>query len=209
MSGSKIKSSNKKRSNKNKQHQNQHQNQNQQGGSSGNSSSVALGYGGVTPMPNYNSQGGSALLADTAAPFSSVSVPVVSVNAGNGFMKGGNVPVVPVTTAGNVQVPVVPVTTAGNALIKGGNVPLPVVPVTTAGNVQVPVVPVTAGNGLIKGGSIDIGLKQGGNVLNNLAVPAVLLYANQTFGKKKNYTAKKYRKYKKNRRNRSRRYKRN
>lgn len=197
MSGSKIKSSNKKRSNKNKQHQNQHQNQNQQGGSSGNSSSVALGYGGVTPMPNYNSQGGSALLADTAAPFSSVSVPVVSVNAGNGFMKGGNVPVVPVTTAGNVQVPVVPVTTAGNAFIKGGNVPLPVVPVTTAGN------------GLIKGGSIDIGLKQGGNVLNNLAVPAVLLYANQTFGKKKNYTAKKYRKYKKNRRNRSRRYKRN
>jgi len=198
MSGSKIKSSNKKRSNKNKQHQNQ----NQQGGSSGNSSSVALANGGVTPMTNYNSLGGAALLADTAAPFSAVSVPVVPVTAGNGLMKGGNVqahvPVVPVTTAGNVQVPVssVPVVpvTAGNGLMKGGNVP---------------VVPVTAGNGHIKGGSVNIGLKQGGNVLNNLAVPAVLLYANQTFGKKKNYTAKKYRKYKKNRRNRSRRYKRN
>jgi hypothetical protein len=181
MSGSKIKSSNKKRSNKNKQHQNQ----NQQGGSSGNSSSVALANGGVTPMTNYNSLGGAALLADTAAPFSAVSVPVVPVTAGNGLMKGGNVqahvPVVPVTTAGNVQVPVS----------------------------SVPVVPVTAGNGHIKGGSVNIGLKQGGNVLNNLAVPAVLLYANQTFGKKKNYTAKKYRKYKKNRRNRSRRYKRN
>jgi hypothetical protein len=56
----------------------------------------------------------------------------------------------------------------GNGLIKGGNVPMPGMPG--------PVMPTT-----------------GGSVLNELAVPAVLLYANNTFGKKKNYTGKKFR----------------
>lgn len=47
----------------------------------------------------------------------------------------------------------------------------------------------------------------GGNVLNDLAVPAVLLYANQAFGKKKNYTSKPSRRFRKNN-NKSRRFRR-
>ena len=44
----------------------------------------------------------------------------------------------------------------------------------------------------------------GGNVLNELAVPAVLLYANNTFGKKRGVSGKKRRSFK----NKSRRYRR-
>ena len=185
MSSLRIKGGNKQKSSKSKQQRKQNKNQNQQGGSSSNSSSVALGYGGLTPMTNYRIQGGASSLADNAAPFSAVSVPVVSVNAGNGLIKGGS-----------VQVPVAPV------------VSTQVVPATTG---SVAVVPVHNSNvAPVYGGSVaSVVPTHGGNVLNDLAVPAVLLYANQTFGKKKNYTAKKYRKYKKDRRNKSRRYKRN
>lgn len=188
-----MKGGNKQKSSKSKQQRKQNQNKNQQGGSSSNSSSVALGYGGLTPMTNYRIQGGASSLADNAAPFSAVSVPVVSVNAGNGLIKGGS-----------VQVPVAPVVP-----VTAGSIPTQVVPVT-AGSVAV--VPAQGGNiAPMKGGSVPsmpVVPINGGNVLNDLAVPAVLLYANQTFGKKKNYTAKKNRKYKNNRRNRSRRYRR-
>jgi len=85
----------------------------------------------------------------------------------------------------------------GNAgLFKGGNSILP----QMGGNA-----------GLFKGGNNVIPtpgmppMSSGGNVLNELAVPAVLLYANNTFGKKKNYTGRKFRRNgKKSRRVRTR-----
>jgi hypothetical protein len=74
------------------------------------------------------------------------------------------------------------------------------------------ILPQMGGNaGLFKGGNNVIPtpgmppMSSGGNVLNELAVPAVLLYANNTFGKKKNYTGRKFRRNgKKSRRVRTR-----
>ena len=184
MSSFKKKGGNKKRSNKNKQNQNK--NKNQQGGADGNSYSVAASNGGVPPMVNYRN-GGS--LVENAAPFTA-TIPVIPVTAGNGFMRGGNVPVAPVPVpVASTSVPVVPVVPGGSGA--------PIVPVPMNG-ANVVTTTYGGGNPLIS--------NTGGNVLNNLAVPAVLLYANQTFGKKKNYTGKN-RKFRNNR-NRSRRYRR-
>ena len=73
----------------------------------------------------------------------------------------------------------------------------------TAGNVSLvkggaSLLPNMGGNAFIKGGEsamlpsgMPVSGSTGGSVLNELAVPAVLLYANNTFGKRK--TGKKYR----------------
>ena len=93
----------------------------------------------------------------------------------------------------------------------GGNVPHMMPPMQggnlassayTAGNVSLvkggaSLLPNMGGNALMKGGESNPMLPPGtpvtgGSVLNELAVPAVLLYANNTFGKKR-YTGKKYR----------------
>ena len=88
--------------------------------------------------------------------------------------------------------------TAGNAvLVKGGAGLIP--NMNMGGNAGLfkggaSLLPNLGGNNLIKGGNVQMpGMPTtGGNVLNELAVPAVLLYANNTFGKKR-FTGKKYR----------------
>lgn len=88
---------------------------------------------------------------------------------------------------------------AGNANVGGAAI----VPTMNGGSALVPTM--NGGNPLANlipnmdapanvGGSKD--LMKGGNMLNNLAVPAVLLYANNTFGKRK--TGKKSRKFRRN-----------
>ena len=88
--------------------------------------------------------------------------------------------------------------TAGNVTLKGGSSLLP----QMGGNITAglfkggsKIIPQPQmGAGLFKGGEeVILPPTTGGNVLNELAVPAVLLYANNTFGKKKNFTGRKFR----------------
>lgn len=67
--------------------------------------------------------------------------------------------------------------------LKGGNAGLsiPSMDMTKGGNASVAGLSIPT----LTGGSTEPVQIKGGNVLNNLAVPAVLLYANNTFGKKR------------------------
>jgi hypothetical protein len=162
-----------------KRRQNKNQNQNQNGGSCGNSSTTAAVYGGLTPMPKFN--GGNAFGNNLLNPTTYNSTPV------------------PLTTAGNANV-------SGLSLFKGGNSE----EAPTGGNAHTlgaSIVPMTMGGAGVPGtlptggaGLLDM---KGGNVLNNIAVPAVLLYANNTFGKKK-ITSRRFRRYRGKRSNKRR-----
>ena len=114
---------------------------------------------------------------------------------------GGSVPMMPVQQGGELQSSNYNAN-AGNTLVKGGSSLLPTMGgnavIIKGGNVS-DILPKIGGNGLFKGGNVvptpgmPVMPTTGGNVLNELAVPAVLLYANNTFGKKKNYTGRKFR----------------
>lgn len=142
-------------------------------------------------------QGGSCGNSSSAAVSNSGLTPMPNYK----LQQGGSVATTASPYSGSVAV--IPVA-GGNAFIKGGNANavLPVAPVT-GGVLSATPVPVP---GSVPGsGSVPV--LTGGNVLNDLAVPAVLLYANQAFGKKKNYTSKPSRRFRKNN-NKSRRFRR-
>jgi len=187
----------KRRQNKN---QNQNQNQNQNGGSCGNSSTTAAVYGGLTPMPKFN--GGNALNPTTYNSTGNANVSGLSLfKGGNNLLNPTtyNSTPVPLTTAGNANV-------SGLSLFKGGNSE----EAPTGGNAHTlgaSIAPMTMGGAGVPGtlptggaGLLDM---KGGNVLNNIAVPAVLLYANNTFGKKK-ITSRRFRRYRGKRSNKRR-----
>jgi hypothetical protein len=119
---------------------------------------------------NQNQQGGACGNSSSVAAAYGGSVPMTMPQAGGNALASSTY-------------------TAGNNIVKGGSVPM-------MGNL------VAGGNTLFKGGNEHVVIPgmppmpsatTGGNVLNELAVPAVLLYANNTFGKKKVYTGKKFR----------------
>lgn len=146
---------------------------------------------------NKNKQhGGSCGNSSSAALSNSGVTPMPNYK----LQQGGSVATTASPYSGSVAV--IPVA-GGNAFIKGGNANA-VLPVA-------PVVPVIGGvenvpNGMLPS-STPMPVVTGGNVLNDIAVPAVLLYANQAFGKKKNYTSKPSRRFRKNN-NKSRRFRR-
>ena len=124
---------------------------------------------------------------------------------------GGSVPMLNVQQGGSGLVST-PYNQGGNVnLMKGGASLLP----QMGGNPNNPLL--KGGAGILPqmsqmGGSVPgilpTGTTTGGNVLNELAVPAVLLYANNTFGKKKRYTGKRTRRSGKGKGKKSRRYRR-
>lgn len=106
---------------------------------------------------------------------------------------GGSVPNVPQGAAGITMGGALQGTNYGNGVVGGNTVAVP--GVVKGGNVAQ----------LLKGGNAPLPVmpQAGGSVLNDLAVPAVLLYANNTFGKRRT-SGKRRRNY----RNKSRRYRR-
>jgi len=131
---------------------------------------------------NQNQQGGACGNSSSVAAAYGGNVPNIlqGQKGGVGLQStpyGGNQNVTGLTTGGSA--------TSGpiNSIVKGGNANPMMMPPQSGGNN--PMMPPQAG----------------GNVLNDLAVPAVLLYANNTFGKKR-YSGKKRRNY----RNKSKRY---
>ena len=159
----------------------QKQQQQQHGGT--NSSSTAALYRGETPMVKYN--GGSAL---DPANYSAPSM------GGNGLVGGLSVPAMKGGAAASTSSFPNPMTMFGGAgamPIVGAESSVPMVgagssvPMVGAGSPMPMVAPSTGS--LIKGGGI----------LNNIAVPAVLLYANNTFGKKRGVPSKKNRRFRK------------
>lgn len=100
---------------------------------------------------------------------------------------GGSVPNVPQGAAGITMGGALQGTNYGNAAVGGNTLAVP--GVVKGGNAPLPVMPPQAG----------------GSVLNDLAVPAVLLYANNTFGKRR--TSRTSGKRRRNK-NKSRRYRR-
>jgi len=131
---------------------------------------------------NQNQNGGACGNSSSVAAAYGGSVPMLNVQQGGDGLVSS-----PYNQGGNIN------------LIKGGASLLP----QMGGNNN---------NPLIKGGSVPgilpTGTTTGGNVLNELAVPAVLLYANNTFGKKKRYTGKRTRRSGKGKGKKSRRYRR-
>ena len=115
---------------------------------------------------NQNQHGGACGNSSSVAASYGGTVPMLNVKGGSGLASSAY--------------------TAGNAsLIKGG------------ANIIPQMSQMGGNNPILKGGNIPViptsATTTGGNVLNELAVPAVLLYANNTFGKKKKYTGKKFR----------------
>ena len=151
----------------------QNKNKQQHGGSSGNSSSTAALYGGVTPMIN-NLHGGAAL---DPANFNNVATPTLV--AGNGLVSGLSVPSM---MKGGAAVPMV-----------GAGATVPMVGAGTT----VPMVGAGATVPMVGASDLAPSMIKGGGVLNNIAVPAVLLYANNTFGKKRGVQSKKNRRFRK------------
>ena len=183
LTGGKRRGRGRKSGRRSRQNQNQN-NQNQQGG---NSSATAAAYGGIPPMTKYN---GGAL--DGSDYNNNATVPLI---AGNANVAGVSIP----SMGGNSELSM-----KGGASIAG--IPIPF---TKGGNAELSIPMVKGGESIAgihipftKGGSEHVPIK-GGNVLNNLAVPAVLLYANNTFGKKR--SSGKSTKNRRFRRNRGRR----
>jgi hypothetical protein len=123
---------------------------------------------------------------------------------------GGSVPMLNVQQGGSGLVST-PYNQGGNVnLIKGGASLLP----QMGGNHNphlkggAGILPQMSQMGGSVPGILPTGTTTGGSVLNELAVPAVLLYANNTFGKKKRYTGKRTRRSGKGKGKKSRRYRR-
>jgi len=101
---------------------------------------------------------------------------------------GGSVPNVPQGAAGITMGGALQGTNYGNAAVGGNTLAVP---------------------GVVKGGNAPLSImppQAGGSVLNDLAVPAVLLYANNTFGKRR--TSRTSGKRRRNYKNKSRRFRR-
>ena len=148
--------------------------------------------GGRKRKPQHQNQNGGACgnSSSVAASYGG-SVPMLNVQQG-----GSGLVSTPYNQGGNVN------------LMKGGASLLP----QMGGNTN-PLL--KGGAGILPqmsqmGGSVPgiLPTSTGGSVLNELAVPAVLLYANNTFGKKKRYTGKRTRRSGKGKGKKSRRYRR-
>jgi hypothetical protein len=85
-----------------------------------------------------------------------------------------------------------PTLVAGNGLVSGLSVPS-----MMKGGAAVPMVGAGTTVPMVGAGATVPSMIKGGGVLNNIAVPAVLLYANNTFGKKRGVQSKKNRRFRK------------
>ena len=164
----------------------------QHGGECGNSSTVAASYGGITPMTNYNQvpsapaqSGGGEFL--NSSPYNVVDgIPTTTI------VKGGSNP------SNYIQLEQNGGSNPSNYIQleqNGGNAPISIPVVVKGGSNPSNYIQLEQNGGT----NTNTPISKGGNLLNNIAVPAVLLYANNTFGKKKSsYT--KHRRFRRNHR---------